>query len=25
LFKVIQGHCFRCQSKARVQLAISDY
>jgi len=24
VFKVIQGHCSRCQLKARVQLPISD-
>jgi len=24
MFNVIQGHCFRCQSKAHVWLSISD-
>jgi len=24
VFMVIQGHCFRCQLKARVRLFISD-
>jgi len=25
VFNVIQGHCFRCQSKAHVQLPIIDW